>query len=801
MSLNKYKEKRNFGRTPEPDPEFDRGKKEKPIFVVQKHWARRLHYDFRIETKGVLKSWAVPNGISNDPMEKKLAVMVEDHPYRYKDFEGEIPEGEYGAGQVRIWDKGSYNTKSEEKNAIEKDVEDGIKKGHLYVFLDGQKLKGGFNLVKMDDKNWLLIKSNDEFSGTEIKEDTFKFSKIKEKAEKIDFSSATKARMPEIIFPMLAESKENPFDDSEWIFEIKWDGYRVVSFLKNGQVQMKSRNNLLIDYFDGIEKELAEMPIEAILDGEVAVLNSKGLPDFQLLQNYIKSQKGQAVYYIFDILYLNGYSLLKVPLIDRKRILRQILPDSNKIKFVDYIKELGEIFFEQAKRGGLEGIVAKKSASYYVPGQRSQDWIKIKSARRQELVIGGFTQPKGSRKYFGSLLLGTYENGKLTYAGNCGGGFSEEKLQYLYRRMYPLIQLETPFSPAPPKNEDVIWVKPEIVCEIKFSEWTSAGIMRHPVFIGIRDDKRPQDVRKENFFEEFSTEIFLTNLEKEFWPAQHYKKKDLVDYYKKISGVIFKYLKNRPVVLHRFPDGILGESFFQKNVDPVKINLPKWVRTEKIKSEQGQTNYIICRNIETLIYLANLGCITMHPWNSRIEKLDNPDYVVLDYDAKESTFKKAVKTAQIAHEILLELDVPHFLKTSGGSGLHIYIPLETKYTHEQTQNFAKIINQLTFLKDKEISTLIRDPQKRNGKVYLDSYQNGRGKTLASVYSLRPINGAPVSAPVSWEEVDSVNDPAKFNIKTVFDRLNTIGDLWEELLYVKGANLEKILDKIQSMHDL
>jgi bifunctional non-homologous end joining protein LigD len=783
--LEKYRKKRHFEKTPEPKPE-KAGSKIAPIFVIQKHWATRLHYDFRIELNGVLKSWAVPKGISMNPEDKQLAVMVEDHPFDYKNFEGEIPEGEYGAGTVRIWDQGTY---------VAKDVEAGLKKGHIYLFLNGRKAKGGFNLVKMNDKNWLLLKANDEFSGQKIKEDVFKYKELEEKAKKIDLSKAKKSAMSNSAKPMTAESIIEPFDDDDWIFEIKWDGYRAISFLRNGKVELKSRNNLSMDYFPKIESELKEFPLEVIFDGEVVALNKKGLPDFQLLQNYIKSQKGKIVYYVFDTLYLNNYNLTSLPLFQRKEILKQLIPSSPFIKFADHVEKLGKQFFSQAKKAGLEGIIAKNKRSSYQEGKRSKLWLKIKSEQQQEMIICGFTQPRLSRKYIGELIMGAYENNEFIYCGHCGTGFTEETLKELYEKMKPLTTDECPFKIVPKTNEPAVWLKPRLVCQVKFAEWTDEGIMRAPVFLGLREDKDPKEVKRESFYPEIKQlKVKLTNLDKVFWKDEGYTKKDLIDYYEKISPVLFPYLKDRPIVLHRFPHGADGESFFQKNAISEKMDLPDWIKTQKISSEEGEINYIVCNSPDTIVYLANLGCITMHPWNSRIQNLENPDYAVLDYDAKESTFEKAVKVVFEAHKILEDLEIKHYLKTSGGSGLHIFIPLFAKYSHKQAQDFAKIINQLTFLKTKEFATLVRNPKKRDGKVYLDYLQNGVDKTLASVYSVRPRPLAPVSMPIKWKELGKIKTE-DFTMKNAFERLDRVGDLWQGL-FSESTDIKKVLEKIQ-----
>lgn len=523
MSLNTYKKKRNFNATSEP-----KGKKEKLPqgslrFVVQKHHASHLHYDFRLEAEGVLKSWAVPKGPSLDPSVKRLAMQVEDHPYDYRDFEGTIPEGNYGAGTVMVWDEGTYSVPGGQTSSeTNQTVLQGLQEGHLNFILQGKKLKGSFSLIHMKENQWLLRKNKDQWASTaditkqdrsvltertldEIKtgqklkrKSTLKKEKTAEPSHSLVEIGTKKRGMPHNIKPMFATLVKEPFDKENWIFEIKWDGYRAIAELNKGKVKLYSRNqNSFNEMFKPICDELKQLKIGAVLDGEIVVLDEHGKPSFQLLQNYLKTKKGNLVYYIFDLLYLDGYDLHHTPLLKRKKLLKSILPVSQLLKYCDHIEEKGSLFFKEAVKQGLEGIMAKEGSSTYLEGKRSSNWLKIKAHQRQEAIICGFTEPKGSRQYFGSLILGVYEKGELIYIGNAGTGFDQQRLKEIYNRLEPLIQKTCPFKKPPKLRTPMTWVKPKLVCEVKFAEWTNEGQMRQPVFIDFREDKKSEEVVKE----------------------------------------------------------------------------------------------------------------------------------------------------------------------------------------------------------------------------------------------------------------------------------------------------------------
>lgn len=795
MKLLTYKSKRNFNRTPEPPAPAVEGKShEQLIFVVQKHQASHLHYDFRLELGGVLKSWAVPKGPSLNPAHKRLAVMVEDHPLEYAQFHGVIPEGNYGAGKVEIWDHGSYAPYSSQgKEADEKEIAEELKKGHLTLILKGNKLKGEFALVKtgQTEDSWLLIKKNDRHAtDREVTQEESTAKRV------INLDAFPLARLPHRVSPMLATLVKDPFDREGWYFEIKWDGYRAIAEIEKKEVRLYSRNNLVFNSrFPEIVSELEKLNIEAVMDGEIVVLGKDGLPSFQLMQDFPKSKRGTLVYVVFDLLYLNGHDLQKSPLSERKRLLKQILPEIDLIVFCEHVESLGKQYFQAAAAKGLEGIMAKDPNSPYRQGERGMDWQKIKTHLQQEAVIGGFTQPRGSRSRFGALLLGVYEDSKLRYIGSAGSGFDDKKLDEMYARLRPLIRKACPFDVEPEANAPATWVKPKLVCEVEFAEWTNEGLMRQPVFMGLREDKNPPDVARERETEANQKQEF-SHLDKIFWPKEKYTKGRLIEYYKEISQVLLPYLKDRPESLLRYPDGITGKSFYHKDVGGL---VPDWMKTVPILLDEGEKTVHFCLVSDTasLTYLINLGCIDLNPWNSRVGSDDRPDYAIIDLDPENTPFQNVVKTALVVHEVLEGAGISGYCKTSGARGMHIYIPLGAKYTYEQARTFCLLISTLVNRKLPGITSLERSPDKRQGKVYLDCFQNARGHTLASVYSVRPEAGAPVSTPLAWEELNDKIRPADYNIENTLRRLEKVGDLFKPVLG-KGIDMEKALRHLESV---
>jgi bifunctional non-homologous end joining protein LigD len=831
-SLHDYQKKRNLYRSGEPLANLQFS--DQPLrFVIQKHQASHLHYDFRLELEGVLKSWAIPKGPSMDPLQKKLAIMVEDHPFEYRNFEGTIPEGNYGAGTVMIWDEGTYHipgalNKTEAQNKFKQSID----KGHITFILDGLRIKGAFHLVKLNraglSNGWLLIKKKDQYASTDPFPNDVRSIRSGRTMEQIskneppeflnlnnmNIPGAQKSDFPRgPLRPMLAKPVEKPFDREEWIFEIKWDGYRAIAEIRPGSVQLYSRNGVsFLNDYQPIVEDLKNIHFEAVFDGEIVVVDSEGRADFNLLQNYRRSQKGNLLYYIFDLLFLQGNDLRSTPLKQRKSLLKQFLPELYHIRYNDHIQQYGVSFYKLAKENRLEGIMAKDLNSPYLEGKRSSYWQKIKISMQQEFVIGGFSEPKGGRSGIGALLLGVYQNGKLVYAGSVGGGFSDDELTQIRKRLDQLISNYCPFSNFPGSATQITWIKPDIVCEVKFAEWTPEGFLRHPVFLGFRDDLNPLEVKRESpisaaesttrYSVKSSDELLtningkqlkLTNLKKVFFPADNISKGEIIEYYRRVAPVILPHLKDRPVSLHRFPDGIYGKDFFQKNMEDV----PDWASTVNIWSDFKNIRYILCQDEATLTYIINLGSIEINPWNSRVDSIDYPDYMVIDFDPLECPFKYVIDCALMAHDILMSIDIPHYVKTSGATGLHLFIPVGARYSFEQVRQFSLLICTLINHRLPSITSLERVPQKRHGLVYLDYLQNSKGKTIAAPYSIRPRDGTPVSTPLLWEEIDYQLTPDRFTIYSIFNRIRSYGDIWKPVIG-KGIDMLSSLDLLASL---
>lgn len=790
MSLRKYHAKRNFAKTPEP-----KGKAKKRTaklrFVVQEHHARALHYDFRLEIGGVLKSWAVPKGPSMNPHEKHLAVMTEDHPLEYRTFEGVIPKGEYGAGTVSIWDKGTFKPRWETNND-EKELKKGIKKGHLVFYLFGEKLHGEFALIKMEhvkeNNAWLLVKKGDE-AATETATPAFRLK---------DYPQTP---IPSFIQPMLCTLIDQPFSKENWLFEMKWDGYRAIGAKREKQVQLYSRNDL--DFrtrYAEITKDLEKLPDNTIIDGEIVAVDKDGRPHFEVLQNWGKTHAGDLRFYAFDLLWFKGHDVRKAPLLERKQLLRDVIPEDSTIFYSDHVKEKGEKFFDKVQKQHLEGMVAKRADSPYSTGKRGADWLKIKTHLRQEVVIGGFTEPRGTRQHLGALLVGIYQDGELVYVGHSGGGIPDSQRQDLRAQLEKIEQKTSPFSSEPKPNAPVHWVKPQIVCEMSFSEWTKENYMRQPVFEGLRPDKKPHEVHKErpNIHAQPEPDskqqgnLTFTHLSKIFWPEKGYTKGDLIHYYESVSDYILPYLKNRPQSMLRQPDGYAGMSFFQKDVT---FHLPKGEKTKKVTNKGETVNYLVCTGKQSLLLMAQLGCIELNPWSSQIDNLDRPDWGVIDLDPEGVRFSTVVKVALKAHEICQHLDIPLYPKTSGKTGIHLYIPMGGRYTYEQVKDFIHLIAMEINKQLPDITSLERLPAKRKNRVYLDYLQNNKGQTLSTAYSVRPTKEATVSTPLKWDEVTLDLKPTDFTIKNIPQRLKKVGDLWQPVIG-KGIDMKKILGRLE-----
>ncbi len=797
MGLDAYRRKRKFPRTPEPAPSrapAPDGRR----FVVQKHQASHLHYDLRLEDGGVLKSWAVPKGPSMDPRDKRLAIQVEDHPLAYKDFSGRIPEGEYGAGLVEIWDKGTYSPGPETGSMAAS-----LRKGHVDFILHGKKLNGLFTLIRLKnkDKQWLLMKRTDPPGAAAGRPD----SPLPLLPEDLKSRGAVKAPYPTGAEPMLATLVDGPFDRVGWSFEVKWDGYRAIAEVRRGKVRLVSRNGKTLDArFPAVAAALRGFPMDAVFDGEIVFVDRKGRPYFQALQHASRAGEGRLLYYVFDLLYAGGYDLRALPLRQRRAVLEKILPVSGTVRLSEAIETKGRAFFLAAKKNDLEGIIGKDLGSPYRSGERSREWLKIKARKSQEAVICGFTRPRASRKHFGALILGAFKNGELTYIGHVGAGFTERSLAEVQEKLKPLITPRSPFAREPGTNMPVTWVAPRLICEVEFREWTAEGIMRQPVFRGLREDKSSREVEPERAEPrgtafpdpKIRTKANLTHLDKVFWPGEGYTKQDLIDYYGRMAGTILPYLKDRPQALNRHPDGITGESFFQKNLG--RAPLPPWVRTVRIPSEgEGKDiRYLVCQNRDTLLYEANLGCIEINVWNSSISRLDSPDYIVLDFDPLETPFAGVVEAVLAAKKVLDEMGVPAFCKTSGATGMHVYIPLAPRYGHEQARELAHLVVMVVNRRHPDLTSLERSPAKRRGRIYLDYLQNRLGATMAAPYVVRPREAAPVSTPLEWKEVTPGLDPRDFNIRTVPERVARKGDLWGDL-FKKRVDLHDVLARFES----
>ncbi|MBK9334654.1 MAG: DNA ligase D [Ignavibacteria bacterium] len=835
MCLSLYKKKRNFKETPEP-ADSSSGSSGRHKFVVQKHDATHLHYDFRLEMEGVLKSWAVPKGPSMNPADKRLAIMVEDHPLDYGNFFGVIPKGNYGAGVVEIWDKGTYKPMENPKKVNdEKLLLAQLKKGDLKINLNGHYLNGAFALVRMKDgkgNNWLLIKKKDDFAEDDFNIEDLNPVKIykgkEDKEIKPDNKSTGRNNKKQSIEnwktlqkPMLAKLTDKVFDDKEWIYEIKYDGYRSITKIENGKAEMVSRNgHSFNEMYKPLVKELEKIKDEVILDGEVVIENKKGIPDFQMLQNYTAAKKGTLKYFIFDILFLNGHDLTGLPMHNRKELLEELFKKYKPVNIYlsGFIEEKGTSLFDKVSKKGYEGIIAKDKNGIYRPGKRSDSWLKIKTGSQQEAIICGFTLPKGSRKHFGSLKLGLYENENLKYIGNCGTGFSDSSIKELFKALDPLVTAESPFDPKP-KMTGVkgkpVWVKPELLCDVKFSEWTNDGHMRHPVFNGLREDKSSEKVTREsesksnlennaatkmpeeNFLKLNGKKVKVTNTDKLYWKKEKISKGELIKYYADVSKYILPYLKNRPESLNRHPNGIDAPGFYQKDMDVKQI--PEWVKTEKIYSTSNKKyiDYLICNDAATLIYMANLGCIEINPWNSVYMRPDNPDYMILDLDPGDISFKEVIKTALVTKEVCDEIGVKCYCKTSGATGLHVYLPLKAKYDYDQVRTFANILASVIHDRLPDTTSIERSVSKRKKKIYVDFLQNSKGQTIAAPYSVRPRPLATVSTPLKWSELKNNLTPQDFTIHNIKKRLDKTGDLWKGVLGT-GVYLMKALKKLEKL---
>ena len=768
MALGEYRRKRDPERTPEPFGATKGGKE--PIFVVQRHDARRLHYDFRLELRGALASWAVPKGVPLEPGGRALAVHVEDHPLEYATFHGEIPQGQYGAGSVEVWDSGTYELLEEKRN------------GQLTFRLHGKRLHGNWSLVpaRMDGKeqNWLLIKRRDD-DGTAVQQN---------------------------YDPMLATPTDDVPAGDDWIFEVKFDGYRALAYVRGSDCRLVSRNgNDLTERFPDVAKEIvkATKSPNAVLDGEVCRLAANGRSSFSELQQ----GTGLLVYYAFDLLELDGEPLLDLPLTERRARLQKLLDKRNRTaRFSEHFDD-GVALLVAAEQQGLEGIMAKRPASRYLQGKRTRDWLKIKTHGEQELVVVGYTRGSGRRAgTFGSLVLAVNEGHELRYAGNVGTGFSDDEIGKLLKLLKPLHRDTTPFPVAPklPKvrQGDVQWVEPRLVAQVRFSEWTHDGHLRHPAYLGIREDKTAGEVTRErpiaDVVKKGTREVRFSNLDKLFWPNEGITKGDLLGYYQAVAPVLVPHLKGRPFTMRRYPDGVDGKAFFQKHAP---AHMPEWIGTFRAlvgTREQARAkkwiDFPLVSDELALLWMVNMGCIDMNTWYSRIDRPERPDFVLFDLDpTSEVPWSQTVEVALMLKELLDALGLESFPKTSGGKGFHVLVPLDRRSTYDDTRHFAELVAGAIARTHPTLATTEWSKAHRRG-VLIDSNQNGEGKTIASVYSVRPKPGAPVSTPLAWDEVDGKLDPASYTMPVVLERVRQLGDLYAGVLTARQS-LSKALKSL------
>ncbi len=899
--LDRYAAKRSFTRTPEP-PARVAGSRAGPLmFVVQKHAARQLHYDFRLELDGVLKSWAVPKGPSLDVGDKRMAVEVEDHPFDYASFEGVIPPKQYGAGNVIVWDCGVYSPDEgqqysfADRDAAESRVRAELAAGKLSFILCGEKLKGSFALVKTKTGNqWLLIKHRDRFarandilasktsvlSGMSLDDiSPLKVPARRDAAQLAPWGPAEK--QPQQLKPMLAETGDGPQSNPQWRYEPKLDGYRVIAFVAGAQVRLQSRRGLdLTAFFPELAEELAAQPAgQLILDGEIVALDPTGRPSFHALQNraQLKSpaqieaarRETPVVLVCFDLLHFAGLNLRAAPYLDRRRYLSQCLLPAAHLQLVHTSADAGELY-EAALKSGFEGIVAKRIDSSYQAGQRSRSWLKIKAAKSSEFLVGGFTRGKGAREPLGALLLGYWEGKELRYAGHVGSGLDDEIIATLLKRAAKLERASSPFTGKPPLHRPTTWLKPQLVAEVTFSEWTPAGALRAPVFVRLREDIAPCSVRKAApsspaaraavarsltpadanpqrteadeaaaVLEQLKNpakalelkvggaRIALTNLDRIYWPQDPatrraaVNKRDFISYLARVGRFMLPHLKDRPLTMIRMPAGINGERFFQKHWEQT---LPDFVETVTVFSEHkdGRHRYLLANNLPTLLWLGQVGTLEFHVWHSRAQTapeaagasteyaaslaalessiLNYPDYLVFDidpyiYSGKEAKgeepelnkkgFAVGKRVAFWIRALLKEMSLEAVVKTSGKTGLHVFVPIERTVTFDEARHICETVGRHVMRAHPKDITMEWAVEKRTGKIFIDYNMNVRGKTLNVAYSPRGVPGAPVSMPLTWEELEAA-EPMDFSIDNVIPRLEKNGDRWHDVLETKQS---------------
>jgi bifunctional non-homologous end joining protein LigD len=788
---------------------------------------------------GVLKSWALPHGPTLDPAIKRLAVHVEDHPLDYGSFEGTIPSGNYGAGSVTLWDRGTYEWLGP------KTPKQMWESGDLKLRFHGHKIVGEFALVRTNrakGKDWLLIKKKDFAvrEGWDPEADTR--SVLQGPAEISSIEGAAKAEMPASLEPMLATLGSAVPSGSEWLYEVKWDGYRALCFVEGGKVRMVSRRGTKLDkQFASVAQALAQSvkADKAIIDGEVVALDDNGNPSFQHLQNLTgfgakPALKGMSPpnlnFFAFDLLYLNGYDLRKAALIDRRQLLMSILLPSEIVRYSEHFIGKGDELLQAVRAKGLEGIIAKQAQSRY-ESKRSGNWIKIKVTTQQDFVVCGYIP--GEREPFGSLVLGYYKNKNLVYAGNAGSGFTQQSLKSVFEKIKPLITKKPILSDVPKDIGEVTWVKPELVCVVKFTSWTNDDRLRAPVFLGMRTEVEPEEVvretgltphhakdaragdpgllpeqesqpesrpetllpadKAETTLEIDGHRLKFTNLNKVFYPADGYTKRDVINFYAAVADLLVPHLQGRPLSLKRYPNGIDQDYFFQKDAS----GFPEWLHRAELAEDEESKMRVICDDKASLLYLANLGCIDQNPYMSRLETLEHPDFILIDLDPYHCGYDRIVEAAQLVREKLRLIGLKGYPKTTGGNGIHVYVPVEPIYSSAQTRQFAEILARWAAAERPDLFTTPRMVSAREkGKVYFDYLQNASGKTISAPYVLRAHPGAPVATPLKWEEVVPGLKPHQFHIANVLRRFERVGDLFAGVLN-KPQELAPALERLSS----
>jgi len=811
VKLKKYHEKRNFKVTTEPKPRQTNQTKKiskqpsskksaKMHFVVQKHQAHRLHYDFRLEIDNVLKSWAVPKGPSLDPDIKRLAVHVEDHPLEYAKFEGIIPAGQYGAGVVMIWDRGTWECTGDPQKAL--------KKGDITLHLKGSKLKGTWKLIKInlkgkkddDDDSWLLFKVKDEFAKKE-------FDVLKEKP----------ASLPSQFKPQMAFETDKVPTGKNWLHEIKLDGYRILTLIEPKMLKLLTRNGInWKSKLPELSKELETFPSQnTILDGEIVILDEKGVSDFQLLQNALKSDSRKVLYYVFDIPFCSGFDLTQSPLIERKQLLKKQFNSWPKSKhphilYTDHISGQGEKVLANACKLSLEGIISKDSASHYVQ-KRDQGWLKSKCSGRQEFVICGFTEPKRGRHYFGSLVLGYYNSKKkLIYCGHVGTGFSEKTLKELHAKFKKYIQTTSSFQDLPTsiKIKNITWLKPKLICEIKFLEWTQDNILRQPSFLGLREDKKSKQVIKENKSTLIDNDsetvslsgIKLTHVTRVFEPTKNITKLQVAKYYDAISDKILPHLINRPISIFRTPSDAKKGSFFQKHHTKAFPKSVYKIKLQAHKSNSEKSEYLTIKDKQGLMALVQFDALEIHPWGSQKKDLEKPDRIVFDLDPGSTvSWKQVIQAGLYIRQELKELGLKSFVKLSGGKGLHLVVPIIPKLSYSDIKNFTHLFATYIVRLHPHLFTASPGESKRLGKIFIDYLRNVRGATSVAPYSTRARPNAPVSMPISWSDLKRTKSANQFTLPLALQHLKRQkSDPWKGFFHFKQSITKTMFVKLKEV---